>query len=139
MSASLRVPPSTTVVGLNAVGIGAIMLLPLLLLHAHGVAEAGIAVADLCFFCWCALEGNWRWLRTPWVWIAGTWWVWLVICSLPLPMLHVGEGNLHSTFQALAVVRFLVLAVAMEHLLLKTETVRNWLYVLSAFRWFGSR
>jgi len=55
MSESLRVPPSTTVIGLNAVGIGAIILLPALLLHAHGVAEGGIAVADLCFLGWCAL------------------------------------------------------------------------------------
>jgi O-antigen ligase len=132
MSAAVRVPSSPTVVGLNAVGIGALMLLPLLLLHAHGIAEAAIAVADLCFLLWCASERNWRWLRTPWVWVAGTWWVWLVICSLPLPALHVGEGNLHSTVQAIAMVRFLLLAAAMEHLLLRTEAVRNWLYALTA-------
>lgn len=132
MSDSLRVPPSTTAIGLRAVGIGAIMIMPLMLLHARGVAEAGVAVADLCFLGWCAAQGDWRWLRTPWVWFAGAWWLWLVLCSLPLPMLHVGEGNMHSAVQALAVVRFIVLAAAMEHLLLRSETVRNWLYALSA-------
>ncbi|HVZ09944.1 O-antigen ligase family protein [Rhodopila sp.] len=131
MSESLRVPPSTTVIGLKTVGIGCIMLLPLLLLHARGVGEAVIAIADLCFLGWCALEADWRWLRTPWVWVAGAWWLWLVVCSLPLPWFHLGEGSLHSTVQALAVVRFLLLAAAAEHLFLRPEPVRTWLFVLS--------
>jgi O-antigen ligase len=132
MSTSLRVPPSTTVIGLNVVGIGAVLILPILLLHAHGVAEVGIAIADLCFLGWSALEREWRWLRTPWVMVAGIWWLWLVICSLPAPWLHLGEGGLHSTVQALVMVRFLVLAAALEYLLLKPEAIRNWLYALSA-------
>lgn len=139
MSGSLRVPPSTTVIGLNAVGIGCIMLLPLLLMHARGIGEGAIGVADCCFLGWCALERDWRWLRTPWVWVAGTWWLWLVICSLPLPALHLGEGGLHSTGHAILAVRFLVLAAAMEHLFLRPESVRNWLYLLTALSviWIG--
>src|SRR4051794_1294561 len=132
MSASLRVPPSSTVVGLNVVGVGAVMLLPLMLLHAHGIAEGMIAVADACFLAWCTLQQDWRWLRPPGGGVAGTWWLWLVFCSLPIPALHLGEGSLHSSGQALAVVRFLVLAAAMEHLLLRREAIRNWLYALTA-------
>ena len=54
-------------------------------------------------------------------------------------MVHLGEGNLHSTIQAVSVVRFLLLAAAMEHLFLKPESIRNWLYVLSAAAvvWIG--
>ena len=40
---------------------------PLLLLHAHGIAEGAIAVADVCFLARCVITREWAWLRTPWL------------------------------------------------------------------------
>ncbi len=136
---SLRVPPSRTVARLDRTAVFCILLLPLLLLHAHGVAEVAIAVADLCFLGWCALEDQWTWLRTRWVWLAGAWWLWLVICSTPVPALGLGEGGRHSLIQALATLRFLLVVAAMEHLALRTESARDWLYglVAASALWIG--
>lgn len=108
------------------------MLLPLLLMHAHGVAEVAIGVADLCFLIRSALAGEWAWLRTRWLWVAGAWWGWLVVCSLPVVGLDLGEGGMRSLIQALATVRFLLLVVAIEHLVLRTPEARTWMYRLIA-------
>jgi len=109
-----------------------VMLLPLLLLHAHGVAEAAIGVADICFLARSALLRDWAWLRTPWLWVAGAWWGWLVICSLPVPALGLGEGGLRSLVQALATARFLLLVCVLQHLVLRTPQARRWLFRLVA-------
>jgi O-antigen ligase len=108
------------------------MLLPLLLMHAHGVAEGAIGVADLCFLLYSAVIGDWTWLRIRWLWAAGAWWAWLVACSLPLPQYGLGEGGARSLVQALATLRFLVLVAAMEHLILRTHEARTWLFRLVA-------
>jgi hypothetical protein len=117
---------------LEQIALVAVLLLPLLLLHAHGVAEIAIGVADLCFLLRGAQTGDWAWLRTRWVWFAGAWWGWLVLCSLPIPGSSLGEGGTGSLVQALATVRFLILVAAMEHLVLRTEAVRRWVYRLVA-------
>jgi hypothetical protein len=109
-----------------------VMLLPLLLMHAHGVAEVAIAIADLCFLVRCAVVGDWGWLRTRWLWFAGAWWGWLVVCSVPLSGFSLGEGGVRSLIQALATVRFLVLVVALEVLVLRTREARRWMYGLVA-------
>jgi hypothetical protein len=109
-----------------------VMLLPLLLLHAHGVAEIAIGVVDLCFLLRCGLTNDWMWLRTPWLRVAGAWWIWLVICSLPIPGTGLGEGGAGSLAQALATARFLILVIAMEHLVLRTSEARLWIYRLVA-------
>jgi hypothetical protein len=127
---SLRVPPSRTLLALNRIAVGAVLLLPLLLLHAHGIAEGAIGIADVCFLAWCAIEEDWAWLRTRWVWVAGLWWLWLVICSVPVPALDLGEGGPRSLLQAVLTVRFLLLAAAMEYMVLKTPYVRAWLFGL---------
>ena len=106
------------------------MLLPLLLMHAHGVAEVAISIGDVCFLARSVVTRDWNWLRTPWLWIAGAWWGWLVVCSLPVPGLDLGEGGFRSLEQALATVRFLVLVAAMEHLVLRTFEARLWMYRL---------
>jgi hypothetical protein len=108
------------------------MLLPLLLLHAHGAAEIVIGVIDLCFLARGTLTGDWAWLKTRWVWFAGAWWGWLVVCSLPIPGMHLGEGGTRSLVQALATVRFLILVAALEHVVLRTEEARRWIYRLVA-------
>jgi len=109
---------------LEQIALVAVLLLPLLLLHAHGVAEIAIGVADLCFLLRGAQTGDWAWLRTRWGW--------LVLCSLPIPGSSLGEGGTGSLVQALATVRFLILVAAMEHLVLRTEAVRRWVYRLVA-------
>lgn len=117
---------------LEQIALVSVLLLPLLLLHAHGVAEVAMAIADLCFLTRCALVGDWGWLRTRWLWVAGAWWGWLVVCSLPIPGTHLGEGGVRSLLQALMTVRFLLLVVAMEFLVLRTRDARRWLYGLVA-------
>jgi O-Antigen ligase len=117
---------------LEQIALFGVLLLPLLLLHAHGVAEIAIGAVDLCFLLRCALTGEWAWLRTPWVWFAGAWWGWLVLCSLPIPGTWLGEGGPRSLVQALATVRFLILVAAMEHLVLRTLQVRRWIWRLVA-------
>jgi hypothetical protein len=109
------------------IAVGAVMLLPLLLLHAHGIAEAAIAVADLCFLVHCAMTRHWAWLRAPWCIAAGLWWLWVAICSTPIPGLGTGEGGAHSFIQAIAMLRFLLLAVCLEQFALRSPTARRWM------------
>ncbi len=136
---SLLVPPSRTVIFLDRATVVCVLSLPLLLMHAHGVAEGFIAVADVCFLGWCALEDNWTWIRSRWLWVAVCWWLWLVICSMPVPALGLGEGGSRSLFQALATARFLLLVAAIEHLGLRRPSARNWLYrlVTASAVWIG--
>jgi O-antigen ligase len=125
-------PDQRVALFLSATALGSVMLLPLLLLHAHGVAEVAIGLCDLCFLVYSALRRDWRWLRARWLWLAGAWWAWLVICSLPVPALGLGQGGPKSLVQALATVRFLVLVAAMEFLVLRGAAARLWMYRLVA-------
>lgn len=127
MSPTLHSRPAAT---LDAVALYSVMLLPLLLMHAHGVAEVAIGIADLCFLARSVVARDWTWLNSRWLWVAGAWWGWLVICSLPVPALDLGEGGTRSLLQALATVRFLVLVAAMEHLVLRSGEARRWMYRL---------
>ena len=129
MSAAIR---SRSISYLETVALGSVMLLPLLLMHAHGIAEVAIGVADLCFLTRSMVLRDGFWLRTPWVRVAGLWWAWLVICSTPIPALGLGEGGWASFIQALATVRFLILVAAMEHLVLRSPDARRWMYYLIA-------
>ena len=112
------------------IAIYSVMLLPLLLLHAHGIAEIAIAIGDLAFLAHCVRQHDWQWLRIRWVWFAGAWWGWLVFCSLPIPGSDLGEGGLPSLVQALATGRFLILAVALEYRVLRPRWARRWMYRL---------
>jgi hypothetical protein len=109
-----------------------VLALPLLLLHAHGLAEAAIGIADCAFLTHCAASRDWAWLRATWLRVSGTWWIWLVICSLPIPLLGLGEGGVHSVTQAIATLRFLLLVAAMQHLALRTPEARRWLFAMVA-------
>jgi uncharacterized membrane protein YhaH (DUF805 family) len=111
---------------LDRIALGAILLTPLLLLHARGFAEGTIAVADLCFLGRCAITRHWAWLRTPWLRAGCAWWGWLVLCSLPVPALGLGEGGGASLAQAVVAVRFLVLIAAMEFAILRGRAPRQW-------------
>ena len=48
---------------LDRAALIAVLLTPLLLLHAHGIAEAAIAVTDACFLARSAIARDWTWLR----------------------------------------------------------------------------
>lgn len=88
--------PDRTLIVLDRVALGAVLLMPLLLLHAHGIAEGAIAVADLCFLIRSAITRDWTWTRTPWLLIGWAWWLWLIVCSLPIASLPLGEGHTRS-------------------------------------------
>jgi hypothetical protein len=126
--ASLGSNTGRTLAVLDRTAQGAVLILPLLLLHAHGIAEVAIAAADLCFLARSRIAGEWAWARTPWTLVFWCWWLWIVVCSLPVPALGLGMGGTRSLVQAVALVRFLVLLAAMEHAVLRLQAVRRWLY-----------
>jgi hypothetical protein len=112
---------------LDRTALGAVLLTPLFLLHAHGIAEGAIGVADVCFLIRSFITRDWAWLRTPWLLIALALWAWLLVCSLPIPALGLGEGGRPELIQALVMVRFPVLIAAMEHAILRDAAPRRWL------------
>ena len=115
-----------TLVVLDRTALGAVLLTPVMLLHAHGIAEGTIGVADICFLIRSTVTRQWGWLRTPWLRIGLVFWAWIVVCSLPIPALGLGEGGKPSLIQGLVMVRFLVLIAAMEHAILRDPAPRRW-------------
>jgi hypothetical protein len=124
----LTVETSRVLPTLDRIALIAVLLLPLLLLHAHGIGEVAIAIADLCFLGRAVLTRQWEWLRAPWIRIGLAWWGWTVLCSLPLHWRGIGAGGLPSLTQAIFTVRFLVLVAALEHVVLREPAPRRWLY-----------
>ncbi|MDE2200661.1 MAG: O-antigen ligase family protein [Rhodospirillales bacterium] len=109
---------------LDQMSATAVLLMAPGMLHAYVLAEICIGLVAVAFLARCALLGDWIWLRTPWVVLAGLWWLWLVFCSLP----GVGRGGTASLIQAVVVVRYLVLAAALEHQVLRDAWLRRWLW-----------
>ncbi len=115
---------------LDRTALVSVLLSPLLLMHAHGFAEASFSVAGLCLLGRSGVSGDWAWLRTPWVRIALVWWVWLVVCSLP--MQPIGASP-HAFVQGLATIRFPLFAAAMQFCALRDPGPRRWMYgIISA-------
>ncbi|HXA23406.1 MAG TPA: O-antigen ligase family protein [Acetobacteraceae bacterium] len=117
---------------LDRAALIAVLLTPLLLLHAHGFAEAAIAVTDACFLTRSAIARDWTWLRASWLRVGLLWWGWLVLCSLPVPALGLGEGGAGSLVQAVAALRFLIFVTALEHEVLSDASARRWLFGIIA-------
>jgi O-antigen ligase len=117
---------------LDRAALTAVLLTPLLLLHAHGFAETAMAVTDACFLARSTIARNWTWLRTPWLQVGLIWWAWLVLCSLPVPALGLGEGGAGSLAQALAVLRFLIFVAALEQAVLADAAARRWMFGMIA-------
>jgi O-antigen ligase len=113
---------------LDRVGIGATLILPLFLLHGRSLAEAALAVVAFCFLLRSALLRRWDWVRRGWVPIGLAWWVWLVVCSTPVPALDLGLGGWPSFLQALAMGRFVIFAAALEFDVLRDPARRLWLW-----------
>ena len=105
------------------------------MLHAYVVAEVLIALIGIGWLARCVVLREARWLRQGWVPVAACWWAWLVLCSVP----GIGEGGWGSLVQALAVVRYLLLAVALERQVLADPAVRRWLWAVLAAcaAWIG--
>lgn len=112
--------------------LAGLLLMPLLLMHTRALAEVSIAVVGLGFLARSGMTRDWSWLRTGWVPFAAAWWVWQVVCSTPVPTLHLGEGGTKSFIQALATVRFLLLIAAVEHCVLRDNGARRWMYGVMA-------
>lgn len=130
-------PMSETVIGfpqgrvlaaLDRAALASVLLCPPLLLHAHGIAEVAIAIACLSFLVRSYLTRDWAWVTSPWMLIAWAWCAWLVVCSLPIPSLDLGEGGTRSLVQALVLVRFPVFVAAMECAVLRAPETRRWMY-----------
>lgn len=115
--------------------VAAVLLLPVFLMYGRAVADMLIGVIDALFVLHCLLQRNWGWLRRPWVIVAGFWWAWLVICSLP----GIGAGGMASLAQAIVLVRFLLLAAALEFLVLRSGETRIWLgrVITACAVWIG--
>ena len=92
------------------------LLCPIFLVHGRGIAEAMIDITAAGFLLRSAVGNDWLWLRTRWVQVALFWWGWLVMCSLPVGPF--GIGGWPGFGQALATVRFLVFAAALQHVAL---------------------
>ena len=95
------------------------LLVPLFLMHGHGIAEALIAIVDACFLLRSAMLGEWGWVRQGWVPLAIAWWAWVLIATTGM--------NPRSVGQALLVIRFPVFVAALEHFVLRGATARRWL------------
>ncbi len=120
--------------------LAAAFLVPVGLLHAFVLAEICIGLVDVLFLAWMIRTGGWRVCLQPWFFAAMAWWMWLLVCSLPLPGMGLhGAGWFVSFGFALVIIRFLVFALALQSWLLTTATLRKWLWIVIAVccLWIG--
>ncbi len=110
---------------IERIALVALLLVTPFLLYTRALADASISVTAILFLVDCARTRRWGWLRQGWVPFAGAWWIWEMICSLPLPPPFYGSWP--SLVQALIMVRFFVFAAALEHWLLRDPRPRLWL------------
>jgi hypothetical protein len=103
---------------LPRIAAGSVLAIPIFLMHGHGIAEALIAVTDLCFLVRCAQLGDWRWLRTGWVKLAFAWWGWVLICSL---------ANWDGVAQAVLQFRLPLFIAALQFFALEDGATRRWM------------
>lgn len=116
--------PAALEPAIDAAALAAILLLPLFVMHAKAIAEIVIGLVGIAFLLRSARRRDWSWLRQGWVPVGAAWWLWLVLCSVP----GIGIGGWPALGQALAAVRFLVLAAALEHWVLASGRARRWLH-----------
>ncbi len=118
----------------------AAFLVPIGLLHAFVLAEICIGIVDVLFLFETSRVGAWRDCAKPWFVAAIIWWLWLLVCSMPLPSLGLhGAGWIVSFAFALVVIRFLVFALALQTWLLNTATLRRnlWIVIAVSCLWIG--
>ena len=118
--------------GLERAALAATLLCPVFLVHGRGPAEAMIDLVALAFLLRSTLSRDWQWTRHGWVRVAALWWLWLVLCSLPLAGL--GQGGRGSFVQALLTLRFGLFAAALQCWTLRRPAPRRllgWLLAVS--------
>ncbi len=111
---------------LDPIALACLLLTPLMLLHAHGIAEVTIGIVDACFLGRSAYRRDGSWLRPTWMRLSLAWWGWLVICSIPVPALSLGEAGWGGFAQAVAILQFVVLLAAMQAMVLRGGQARRW-------------
>ena len=126
----LKDPKSLAV--LDRTALIATLLTPLLLMHAHGFAEVSLALAAICFVLRSAATGDWAWAKTPWVALSLVWWGWMVLGSLPIPSLGLGENQGHGLVQGLLAIRFPLFAAALAFGVLRDPAPRRWMFATIA-------
>ena len=107
---------------LEAVGLGATLLLPLLLLHSRSGSEGAIDLVALAFLASSALNRRWAWLRQDWVLIGTAWWAWQLVCTL----LPAAAPTAPRLLQAALMLRFLLFTAALQHQVLAAARARSW-------------
>jgi O-antigen ligase len=118
----------------------AAFLVPIGLLHAFVLAEICIGIVDVLFLVETIRGGRWRACGKAWFVVAIAWWLWLLICSLPLPALGLhGVGWYLSFGFALVIIRFLVFALALQTWALTTPKWRKalWIVIALSCLWIG--
>jgi O-antigen ligase len=133
---SLRIRPAPT----RNFALLAAFLVPIGLLHAFILAEIGIGIVDVLFLLETIRAGSWRACAKPWFITAIAWWLWLLICSLPLPSLGLHAAGWYTAFAfALVIIRFLVFALALQTWLLATPKLRKalWIVIALSCLWIG--
>ena len=118
---------------LDRAALIAVLLTPLLLLHAHGIAEAAIAVTDACFLARSAIARDWTWLRTLWLRVGLRWWGWLVLCSparrLRSASAKAAQARSHRRWPRCG---FWSSSLALEHEVLTDAAARRWMFGIIA-------
>lgn len=112
---------------LDRTALVCVLLTPLMLLHAHAAAEITIGITDACFLAHSWRTRDWSWLRPVWMRLSLLWWGWLVLCSVPIAAVSLGEAGWGGFVQAVAILRFVVLLAAMRHMVLRDAESRRWL------------
>jgi hypothetical protein len=110
---------------IERIALVAMLLVTPSLLNARALADVLFSVTAILFLIHSSRSRQWGWLRQGWVPVAGAWWIWEMVCSLPLPPPF--HGSWPNLVQAAAMVRFFVFAAALEHWLLRDPRPRLWL------------
>lgn len=106
--------------------LGLVLLMPWFLLHARVGAEIAFDLVAAGFLVVSAVRRDWRWLRAPWVLLAGAWWGWLMVCTAIGATRPGSDGA--SLLQAGLVLRFLLATAAIEHWVLAGRAERRWFF-----------
>jgi O-antigen ligase len=121
---------------LRNIGLAFALLVPFGLLHAFVFAEICIAITDILFLAESFRNRSFAWAREPWFIAAMAWWLWLLVCSLPI----LGSAGWHVSFAfALVIIRFILFTAALQSWLFTTETARRiaWLLLAVSCLWIG--
>jgi hypothetical protein len=113
---------------LDRTALIATLLTPLLLMHAHGFAEVSVTLAGLCFLLRSVATGEWVWVKTPWVALSLVWWGWMVVCSLPIAAMGLGDNGAHGLLQGLLALRFPLFSAALAFGVLREADPRRWMF-----------